>query len=153
MTKRKRGQLSKPPLMLRIPPGLRDRPAWVFIGFMTFVGGISYVAGFAESTISTAVTKNGLRVWGAVFAIAGLGLMLATMKAKPALEKLALRVFSASLLVYGGWLLVVVPIQKAMIPVIYVFLLAVVAELRRWGVTHMINTAVAISQQVNNREP
>ena len=150
MTKRKRGQRGKPPLMLRVPPGLRDRPLWVFMGFMTFVGGLSYVAGFAESTISSAVTKNGLRVWGVVFAIAGLGLMVATLKAKRALEKLALRAFSASLLVYGGWLLVVVPFQRAVIPALYVLLLAVTAETRRWGVTHVINTAVAISEQVHH---
>jgi hypothetical protein len=94
--------MTKTPWVMRLPRGLRDQPAWVFIGFLVTLGGLGFVTGLTESSVSQAIGTTGLRVWGAVLLLSGLGVLSATLSAKPALEKLALRVLSLCMFVYVG---------------------------------------------------
>jgi hypothetical protein len=114
----------------RLPTGLRDQPAWVFIGFLIGVVGLTYVAGISESSISRAVGVNGLRVWGAFLMCSGFGVVWATIGASHALERLSLRLLSICLLVYSGWLLTVVSWQRAAMTLALTVVLVLLAEIR-----------------------
>lgn len=118
------------PWIMRLPQGLRDQPAWVFIGFLVGLSGISYLMGLTESSISQAVGTTGLRVWGACLALSGFGVVYATIRARPVAEKLALRLLSLCMLVYGGWVLTIVDIRRAAMTLVLVLVLVVLAEIR-----------------------
>jgi hypothetical protein len=115
---------------MRLPRGLRDQPAWVFIGFLVTLGGLGFVTGLTESSVSQAIGTTGLRVWGAVLLLSGLGVLSATLSAKPALEKLALRVLSLCMFVYVGYLFVVVDWKRVAMSAILCAVLIGLAEIR-----------------------
>lgn len=118
------------PWILRLPAGLRHQPAWVWIGLLLGLAGVSYVVGFTESSITEAVPPATVRVWGFFLAFGGFGVMVATLRADAALEKLALRVMSVCMAVYMGWLLVVVDFRRAVFGLALVVSLIGLAEVR-----------------------
>jgi hypothetical protein len=122
--------MTKTPWIMRLPRGLRDQPAWVFIGFLVTLGGLGFVTGLTESSVSQAIGTTGLRVWGAVLLLSGLGVLSATLSAKPALEKLALRVLSLCMFVYVGYLFVVVDWKRVAMSAILCAVLIGLAEIR-----------------------
>lgn len=122
--------MTKTPWIMRLPRGLREQPAWVFIGVLVTLGGLGFVTGLTESNVSEAIGPTGLRIWGAVLLLSGLGVLSATIAARPALEKLALRVLSLSIFVYAGWLLTVVDWKRAAMSVVLCAVLIGLAEIR-----------------------
>lgn len=118
------------PLISRVPRGLREQPGWVFIGVLMMLVGLGYVTNYTESTIVNAVGVTGMRIWGTSLFLTGCLLILATIRAKVALEKLALRILSCNMLMYGGWLLSVTSFRRVAMTVVLALLLAVTAELR-----------------------
>lgn len=130
--------MTKPPLTMRLPRGLREQPAWVFIGCLFFLVGLTYLTGFTESVISKAIGEMGLRVWGGSLMACGGGLVWATVAARPALEKLALRATSLTLVAYTGYLLTVTNFQKAAMTIALSVLLIGLAEFRVVTLTALI---------------
>lgn len=118
------------PWVMRLPVGLRDQPAWVFIGLLIGLVGLSYVSGLTESNISRAVGITGLRVWGAFLMFSGFGVVWATITGSPALEKFTLRILSLCMFVYSGWLMAVVDWRRAAMTVLLASILIVLAEIR-----------------------
>jgi signal transduction histidine kinase len=101
------------PLRLRFSTGLREQPAWVFIGFLFFVVGLGYGTGLAESLISKSVGALTLMLWGWSLTGTGLLLMVATIRSRPAMEKLALRAITCNLSAYALWLLTVTTLARS----------------------------------------
>jgi hypothetical protein len=122
--------MTKKPWIMRLPRGLREQPAWVFIGILVTLGGLGFVTGLTESSVSEAIGPTGLRVWGAVLLLSGLGVLTATLSARPALEKLALRALSVSMAVYAGYLFVVIDWQRLAMSVILCGVLIGLSEIR-----------------------
>lgn len=120
----------KPPWIMRLPSGLREQPAWIFIGFLIGLAGVSYLTGFTESSISQAIGPLGLRIWGGVLAASGFGIVFATFRADPALERFVLRVMSISMAVYMGWLFAVVAWDRLIMSLALVLILDGIAEIR-----------------------
>lgn len=118
------------PWIMHLPQGLREQPAWVFIGFLIGLVGITYVTGVADSSITMAVGETGLRIWGCFLVFSGFGVVYATVAASPALEKLTLRVLSLCMFVYQGWLLSVVDWRRALMSCVLVLVLISLAEIR-----------------------
>lgn len=118
------------PLLMRLPRGLREQPAWVFIGIMVALVGVSYMTGFTESSISHAIGHRGLQVWGTFLALSGFGVVYATVAGSPVLEKLALRILSLCMLVYTGWLLTAVDFKRAAMTLVLALILVTLAEIR-----------------------
>ena len=129
------------PLLLRLPRGLREQPAWIFIGFLVGLTGLSYLIGFSQSSISTVVGANALRVWGAFLAFSGFAVVYATFQAKPAFEKLALRTLSICMFVYCGWVLTVIDIRRAAVTTALVLTLVSMAEIRVAVLKALLRTA------------
>lgn len=92
--------------------------------------GLTYLTGFTESSISRAIGESGLRVWGGILMSCGLGLVWSTMASRPALEKLALRSTSLTLVAYTGYLLIVTDVKRAAMTVVLSVLLIGLAEFR-----------------------
>lgn len=92
--------------------------------------GLGYATGFTESAIVRAVGETGMRVWGWSLLISGGLVVVGTIRAGVALEKLALRVLTCNMIVYGGWLLSITSARKAAMTLGLALLLAVTAELR-----------------------
>lgn len=122
--------MTKTPWIMRLPRGLREQPAWVFIGVLVTLGGLGFVTGVTESSVSQAIGTTGLRIWGALLLISGLGVLSATLSARPALEKLALRVLSLCIFVYAGYLLTIVDWKRAAMNVVLCGVLIGLAEIR-----------------------
>lgn len=120
----------KLPWTTRLPRGLRDQPAWVFIGLLVGLAGIAYLLGVSQSNITQAVGATGLRIWGGFLALAGFGVVYATMAARMALEKLALRWLSLCMGVYTGWLMTVAPLSRLAMTIVLVSFLIVMCEIR-----------------------
>lgn len=120
----------RPPLITRLPRGLREQPAWVFIGVLLFLSGLGYLTGFTQSMITDAIGSTGLKVWGGVLASSGALLVAATMLARPSLEKLALRTMSLTLIAYAGYLMTVASLQRIAMSVILTVILVGLAEFR-----------------------
>lgn len=118
------------PLILRLPRGLREEPAWVFIGLLVGLVGASYLIGFSESSISVAVGPSGLQLWGGALAFSGFAVVYATIRARPALEKLALRLLSVCMFLYGGWLPLVIGPRRAAMSIALTLILIALAEIR-----------------------
>lgn len=116
--------------VLRLPPGVREQPAWIFIGLMITLVGLGYMSGATSSTIQQAIGSGGLKGWGFFLAITGILVTYATWRAKPALEKMALRWLVFSLLAYTSWLLTQVDFKQASMTIILSFILIVLAEIR-----------------------
>jgi hypothetical protein len=116
---------------MRLPPGLRNQPGWIFIGTLAFLAGLSYAIGIAESTTVTRVLDpEYLRVWGGMLAVSGLLVVTATWSGKTALERMSLRFLSLSFLVYMGWIVVAIPLGRALFTVMMGLALVVLAEIR-----------------------
>ncbi len=123
--------MSKTPWVFRLPPGLREQPAWVFIGTFVALAGLGYLLGISDSsTVTRVVTETVLRVWGGVLFVAGLLVIYSTIRANKPLEKLALRVQSISLLLYMGWIVTAIPVSKATLTVALCICLAGLSEIR-----------------------
>lgn len=117
--------------VMRLPPGLRNQPGWIFIGTLCFLAGLSYVIGIAESTSVTRVLDQGyLRAWGGTLGVSGLLVVVSTWASNTALERMSLRFLSLSFLVYMGWILVAIPWNRAVFTVIMGLALVVLAEIR-----------------------
>lgn len=140
--------MGKPPLILRLPVGLCEQPAWVFIGSLIFLTGLSYLSGFTESMISHAIGTVGLRVWGGILSLAGFLLVWATIAARPSLEKLSLRIMSCSLAAYAGYLLTVTSFTRAGMSVVLTLLLIGIAEIRVWSLTALIRRSEDMAKQL-----
>ncbi len=124
--------------MMRLPLGVREQPAWIFIGFMVSLVGFGQTTGLLDSSVSQAVGHIGLKAWGATLMLSGVLVMVATVKGRPSLERLALRLLTCNLVTYLGWLLVVAPFQRAATTVILAVCLAVVCETRVWHLKGVI---------------
>lgn len=129
MAARKNGP-PKLPWTTRLPRGLREQPGWVFIGLLVGLAGVGYLTGLGQSNITEAVGTTGLRIWGGFLALAGFGVVYATMAAKPALEKLALRWLSLCMFVYTGWLMTVAPLSRLAMTTVLVAALIGFCEIR-----------------------
>lgn len=137
---------------MRVPIGIREQPAWIFIGFLFTLVGLGYVTGFTESTISKAVGDTGLRWWGVALTVSGGLLIAATVKARPALEKLALRILICNMLAYVGWLVAVAPMQKLATTLLLSGALSVLAEFRVRHLTLVIDRAHEIENELRSRQ-
>lgn len=116
---------------MRLPGGLRDQPAWVFIGALCTLAGLSYLLGIAESTSITRVLDPvWLRVWGGFLFVSGGLLTYSTWVGAKALERMSLRFLSLGFLVYMGWVLAAVPLSRATLSVTTVLALVVLSEIR-----------------------
>lgn len=142
----------KPPLIMRLPRGLREQPAWVFIGALIFLSGLSYLTGFTESVISEAIGEVGLKVWGGVLALTGAALIAATVYARPALEKLSLRAMTCSLMAYTGYLLTVSSFKRAAMTVVLAVLLSGLAEFRVMHLTTLIRRSEEMAEQMGGKD-
>jgi hypothetical protein len=102
------------PLVMRLPVGLREQSAWIFIGILCAAAGLSYLTGIAESTsITRVLNPTWLRLWGGFLLIAGSLVTASTWVSNKPLERLSLRLLSLGLLVYMGWVLAAVPLSRA----------------------------------------
>lgn len=116
---------------MRLPRGLRDQPAWVFIGTMCALAGASYLLGIAESTSITRILDPAvLKVWGGFLFLSGSLVIVSTWLANMPLERLSLRFLSLGLLVYAGWILAVLPLTRAAMTVALCGSLVALAEIR-----------------------
>lgn len=138
----------KPPLIMRLPRGLREQPAWVFIGVLLTFSGLTYALGLAESAIVKAIGECGLRVWGVALMLSGVLLVTAVVKARPSLEKLALRTMTCTLMVYAGYLLLVAPFERVIMSVVLVIILCGLAEFRVMHLRALIVRAGTLTQQL-----
>jgi hypothetical protein len=122
---------SKVPWVMRLPGGLREQPAWIFIGTLCALAGLSYLVGLAESsTITQVLDPLWVRVWGGYLCLSGLLVVGATWMRNSPLERMALRFLSLGFLVYMGWLLAVLPPSRAALTVTMCLALCVLAEIR-----------------------
>lgn len=142
----------KVPLIMRLPKGLIEQPAWVFIGFMLAFSGITFVTGYAESTVSRAIGEIGLRVWGAILTITGVLIVAAMIKGKASLEKLALRFMTCTLMAYSGYLLTLVPFKRAGLSAVLVVVLCVAAEFRVMHLKALMSRASTIAKELGMRD-
>lgn len=125
------GKRASVPWVMRLPGGLREQPAWIYIGTLCMLAGLSYLVGIAESTSITRVLDPvWLRVWGGFLFLSG-GLVAGSSwtSSKP-LEKMSLRFLSLGLLVYLGWILAVLPPGRAVLTVTLCIALVGLAEIR-----------------------
>jgi hypothetical protein len=122
---------SKVPWVMRLPGGLREQPAWIYIGALCTLAGLSYLLGFAESnTITQVLAPVWLRVWGGFLLVSGALVGGSTWFGNKPLERLSLRFLSLCLLVYMGWILAAVPFNRATLTVTTVVALVGLSEIR-----------------------
>lgn len=140
--------MGKPPLIMRVPRGLREQPAWVFIGVLLALSGLSFAVGFTESMVAQAIGELGLRVWGSALTLSGVLLVAAVVKAKPALEKLALRTMTCTLMAYMGYLLLVAPFKRTVMSVVLTLILCGLAEFRVSHLKALMARASTLAEQL-----
>lgn len=145
------GRHRKVPLIMRVPTGVREQPAWIFIGILVFMGGLGYLTGQSTSAVTEAIGHNGLRIWGVVLMVTGALLNVATALARPSLEKLALRILSCAMFAYTGWVLVVVPLDRTTPTVILAGSLIALAEFRVWHLRTLIKRTEIIRHELERR--
>lgn len=145
-------QKTRVPLIMRVPLGVREQPAWLFIGFMVSLVGFGQATALLESSIRQAVSEGGARAWGCILLVAGLLLMYATVTSRAALERFALRVLTMSIVAYAGWLLVAVPWNRAATAVILIGCLAVVCEVRVWHLKQILRRVRVIEHELRPRD-
>jgi len=116
--------------VLRLPRGLREEPAWVFIGVMVALSGVAFATGLTTSMVTHAIGQNGLRAWGGLLAFSGVFVVWATIRHVPAHEKFALRLLALTIFAYAGWLLTVVPFKQAAMSVVLAIILIGLCEIR-----------------------
>ena len=122
--------MTKQQWVSHMPRGLREQPAWVFIGFMVALSGLSFLLGVSQSNITEAIGTAAMRVWGGFLFLSGTGVVTAVLSTRPALEKLALRVLSLCIFVYIGWLLAVVDWRRAVMSAVLGSVLIALCEIR-----------------------
>lgn len=116
---------------MRLPRGLREQPAWVFIGTLTAATGLSYLLGVANSATVSKVLEHGwLRAWGGFLLVAGVLVVISTVTTNRPLERMSLRFLSIGYLMYLFWVLTVIPPTRAMVTVVACISLAGLAEIR-----------------------
>lgn len=140
------------PLIDRVPLGVREQPAWIFIGVMFVLVGLGYVTGTAQSMLSEAIGETGLKVWGSSLMLSGLLLIVATARARPSMEKLALRIMSSNIFAYAGWLLAVIPWNRAATTVVLSGSLIVLAEFRVMHIRALMKRTTIIRYELNERD-
>ncbi len=112
---------------------VRNNPAWIFIGGLFVVAGLSMLFGVAEPNAiqqrlnSVPGVLNG---WGLGLALGGSGLVYATLRSDVILERLTLRILSLSLVVYGLWALMAVGFKRAAVTAALCAMLVFVFEIR-----------------------
>lgn len=117
--------------VMRLPRGLREQPAWVFIGTLATLTGLSYLLGISSSAnVTKVLAESWLQVWGGFLSFAGILVVIATVKANRPLEKLALRLLSLGFLVYLCWVLVAIPPTRATFTAMICLSLIGMAEIR-----------------------
>lgn len=142
----------KPPLIQRLPRGVREQPAWIFIGVLFIVVGFGYIFQWTHSSVAEVVGTSGLRVWGVFLAATGFFLITALIKGSPALEKLSLRVLTCNLLVYCGWLVVSVPFNRAVSTVVLAIALCSLTEFRVLYLKALMKQAEAMNADLKAAE-
>lgn len=114
-----------------LPLGLREQAAWVFIGVLSALAGLSYLLGIAESTsITRVLDPTWLRAWGGFQLIAGVLIAGSTLASNKPLERLSLRFLSLGIFVYIGWILTTVPLSRAAFTVSICLAFVGLAEIR-----------------------
>ncbi len=131
-----------------MPIGIREQPAWLFIGFIVVMSGVGYVSGQTTSAIIEAIGSDGLRAWGVSMVFSGLLVMVATANAKPSLEKFALRILSCNILAYVGWVAVVVPLNRIGATIMMGMALVAVAESRARHLTELIRRTEILNYEL-----
>lgn len=116
--------------VMKLPIGVREQTGWLFIGFMVTIAGISFLTGYSDSAITKAIGPVGAQIWGGALALSGLMVTWATWIHNAAHEKLALRFLALCLFGYVGWVLTVVPLNKAITTLILAGILIGLAEIR-----------------------
>jgi hypothetical protein len=132
--------------VLKLPKGLREQPAWVFVGIMVALVGAGYLTGYTTSSVEQAIGNRGLKGWGGFLVITGLLVTWATWAAKPALEKMALRWLVFALLAYTSWLATAVSFRVAAMTFMLAAILIVLAEIRI-GFIKLILAAADVSSK------
>lgn len=115
---------------MRLPRGLREQPAWVFIGTLSAVTGLTYLLGISQSAVSRILDEGWLRGWGGFLFLAGVLVVISTIMGNRPLERLSLRFLSLGFLVYLGWILTAVPPTRAMFTSVTCLSLVGLAEIR-----------------------
>lgn len=112
MMKGRQLKVSRKSWVMKLPHGIREQPGWIFIGTMCFLAGLSYLFGVSESAITRELDEEWLRGWGGFLSLAGLLVVISTGTSNRPLERLSLRFLSLGVLVYTGWILATVPLQR-----------------------------------------
>lgn len=116
---------------MRLPGGLREQPAWIYIGGLCTLAGLSYLLGIAESnSITEILAPVWLRVWGGFLFVSGLLVAGSTWASNKPLERMSLRFLSLGLLVYMGWILAAIPLSRATLTATTVIALVGLSEIR-----------------------
>lgn len=136
----------------RLPMGLREQPAWVFIGFMFLAVGLGYATGLVESSVARTVGGWPLQVWGITLALSGLLLMVATIRGRPALERFALRAVTCALFTYCIWLLTVTTPARAGIVYILAAGFIALAEFRVYHLKTLMATSIALGRYLKDSD-
>lgn len=129
----------KPPWVLWLPPGVRERPSWVFIGTLVALTGLTYVFGLTTSSIALVIGAVGLKIWGGILSASGFGVIVATVRNNPAFEKLALRFMSLSIFAYVAWIITAVGIGRAAMTLVFGAFLITSCEIRSAFIRLMLN--------------
>lgn len=131
------------PWILRLPAGVRNNPAWIFIGSFFMISGFTLVTGVGGSpTVKAVLPPYFMNIWGALILLGGGGLIYATIKADILLERLLLRTLSISLVVYLVWIIGAAGIGRSIVSTALGLTLVVIFEIRVAVIKQLINTGV-----------
>lgn len=115
----------------RLPRGLQEQPAWVFVGVMTALAGLSYLLGLSQSSaVAQILSTTWIRTWGGCLFISGSLVFISTMISNKPLERLSLRLLSIEIFVYMDWVISAVSWQRATLTSIMCISLIATAEIR-----------------------
>lgn len=147
-----KGRHVRKPWIMRVPPGVREQPAWIFIGLLIAVAGLGYVLGTTTSIITEAIGSRGIRIWGGTLMVSGVLVVLATATARVALEKFALRILATNMFAYAGWVLIVVPLNRVGTTVVLCGALVALAEFRVRHLTALIKRTEILRHELRQRD-
>lgn len=120
----------KPPWIMRLPRGVRERPSWVFIGSILALVGLTYALGISQSRVAESIGGIGLKAWGSILCASGVGIIVATFKNAVAFEKLAQRFAQLSILAYVAYVSISVDITQAAMTLALGAILLATCEIR-----------------------